>query len=384
MKIRITYQRAAVSAAAVLGLAVALLTQCIGGAASVRGASSLKEAFKGRFLIGVAVDSAQILERDTRGVGLVRAQFNSITAENALKWERVHPAPGRYEFGLSDRFVAFGEKNNMFVVGHTLIWHNQTPQWVFEDEGGKRVTREELLARMRDHIHTVLGRYKGRIKGWDVVNEAIVDDGSFKQSPWLEIIGEEYLVKAFQFAHEADPGAELYYNDFSVENIPKRRGVIRLIRMLRDAGVKVAGIGMQGHYLLEWPTAGQLDSTINEFAALGVNVMITELDVDLLPRASWGADAEISRRFAYKEDLNPYKDGLPDDQQQKLARRYAELFRVFVKNSEKINRVTFWGVEDGNSWLNNFPVEGRTNYPLLFDREGKPKQAFQAVLGTAK
>ncbi len=385
MRPRFAHARATSSRAAVRGVAWTLITLCITGSGNTTpGVLSLKDAFKDRFLIGVAVDSAQILEHDTVGVALVKAQFNSITAENVLKWENVHPAPGRYEFRLSDRYVEFGEKTNMFIVGHTLVWHNQTPQRVSEDEPGKRVTRETLLARMRDHIHTVVGRYKGRIKGWDVVNEAVVDDGSLKQSPWLEIIGEEYLVKAFQFAREADPSAELYYNDFSVENIPKRMGVIRLIRMLKEAGVHVAGIGMQGHYLMHWPSAGQLDSTINEFAALGVNVMITEMDVDVLPRPDGAADAEVSRRFTFQESMNPYKDGLPVAKQQELAHRYQVLFRVLVKNCTRISRVTLWGVEDGDSWLNDFPVVGRTNYPLLFDRQGKPKPAFHAVLEAAK
>jgi endo-1,4-beta-xylanase len=382
MKLHCTHTRIASSHLAIITLAGAALATCATAFAPAE--LSLKKAFQGRFLIGTAVDSAQFQEQDVRAAELVKTQFNSITAENVLKWERVHPAPGRYEFRLSDRFVEFGEKANMFIVGHTLVWHNQTPRWVFEDERGKRVTRETLLARMRDHIHTVVGRYKGRIRGWDVVNEAVVDDGSLKQSPWLEIIGEEYLVKAFQFAHEADPGAGLYYNDFSVENIPKRRGVIRLVSKLREAGVHVAGVGMQGHYLLDWPSAGQLDSTINEFAALGVSVMITEMDIDVLPRPDHSADAEISNRFAFQESLNPYRDGLPAARQQELARRYQELFRVLVKNCDRISRVTLWGVEDGNSWLNDFPVVGRTNYPLLFDRDGKPKPAFQAVLETAK
>jgi len=191
---------------------------------------TLKEAYNGKFVIGAAVNEAQFSGRDTLGAMLVATQFNSITPENALKWQSVHPKPNQYNFEAADRYVAFGEKNHMTIIGHTLVWHNQTPRWVFQDDSGKDVSKEKLLERMRDHITTVVGRYKGRIKGWDVVNEAIIDDGSFNQSKWLKIIGEEFIAKAFQFAHEADPQAELYYNDFSMENIPKRMGAIALIK----------------------------------------------------------------------------------------------------------------------------------------------------------
>lgn len=348
-----------------------------------KGRPALKEAFKDHFLVGAALNEAQFAGRDKKGASIAIEQFNTITPENVLKWEHVHPELDRYDFAPADKFVEFGQGHGMFIVGHTLVWHNQTPNWVFEDATGKSLGKEQLLERMRDHIYAVVGRYKGRIKGWDVVNEAIVDDGSYIQSPWLKIIGEEYVVKAFQYAHEADPDAELYYNDFSVENIPKRQGAIKLVKMLQAAGVTVAGIGMQGHYLVGWPGVGLLDSTISEFAALGVKVMITELDLDILPQPDPSMSAEISRRFEYEAKLNPYKDGLPQEKQQELANRYAELFGVFVKNSDKISRVTFWGVEDGSSWLNTFPVAGRTNYPLLFGRDGKPKPAFDAVVKRA-
>ena len=342
----------------------------------------LKDVFKDYFLIGAALNRGQFFEQDFRSATLVKKHFNTITPENVLKWEVVHPKPDTYDFTASDRFVEFGQKNNMFVVGHTLVWHNQTPKWVFEGEGGKPVDKETLLKRMRDHIQTVVGRYKGRIKGWDVVNEAVVDDGSLKPSAWMKIVGEEYLVRAFQYAHEADPDVELYYNDFSAENAPKRNGVIRLVKMLQENGINVAGIGMQGHYKMDWPSPGQVDSTIREFSALGVKVMITEMDIDVLPQPDWSQSAEVSRRFRYNDLLDPYKSGLPRERQEELANRYAELFRVFVRNHDRMSRVTFWGVEDGNSWLNKFPIAGRTSYPLLFDRDGKPKPAFDAVVKT--
>ena len=345
---------------------------------------SLRTAFAGSFLVGAALNQDQFTEQDQRGAAIVKAQFNTITSENVLKWERVHPRPGEYDFALPDRFVEFGERNGMFVVGHTLVWHQQTPRWVFEDSSGAPVSRDTLLARLRDHIQTVVGRYRGRVKGWDVVNEAVDEDGTLRKTPWLTIIGEDYIERAFAFAHEADPAAELYYNDYSVENAPKRHGVIALIRKLQAAGVPVAAVGLQGHNNMTWPTGEQQDSTLAAFAALGVKVNITELDIDVLPAANRSQSADVTMSAAPEAGLNPYVGGLPDSSQQALARRYAELFGVYMKYRDVIERVTFWGVTDGDSWLNGWPVRGRTSYPLLFDRAGQPKPAFDAVIRMAR
>ncbi len=345
---------------------------------------ALKTAFAGSFLVGAAVNQDQFTEQDQRGAALVKAQFNTITSENVLKWERVHPRLGQYDFALPDKYVQFGERNGMFVVGHTLVWHQQTPRWVFEDASGAPVSRDTLLARLRDHIQTVVGRYRGRVKGWDVVNAAVDEDGTLRKTPWLTIIGEEYIVRAFEFAHEADPAAELYYNDYSVENAPKRNGVIALIRKLQAAGVPVAAVGLQGHNKMTWPTVAQQDSTLAAFAALGVKVNITELDIDVLPAATRSQTAEVTLSAAPAAGLNPYAGGLPDSVQQALARRYADLFGVYMKYRDVIERVTFWGVTDGDSWLNGWPVRGRTSYPLLFDRAGQPKPAFDAVIRIAR
>lgn len=343
-------------------VAASLLVSALGYAQ----ARSLRESFRGAFLVGAALNAAQFTERDTLGARIVKQQFNAITPENALKWALVHPRPGTYDFAAADQYVAFGEQNRMFIVGHNLVWHNQTPRWVFEDSTGHPVSRDTLLARLRDHIHTVVGRYRGRIKGWDVVNEALNDDGTLRRTPWLTILGEDYVATAFRFAHEADPDAELYYNDYSLENAPKRRGAVELVRRLQDARVGIAAVGLQNHDRLDWPTVAQEDSTIEAFAPLGVRVMVTELDVDVLPRGA-----------------NPFVDGLPDSLQQALARRYAELFGSYLRHRGTVTRVTFWGVTDRDSWLNNWPVRGRTDYPLLFDRDGRPKPAFAAVIGTA-
>jgi len=350
----------------------------------VTAATTLKEAFRGAFRVGAALNANQFSERDARAAALVKTQFNTISPENVLKWEAVHPQPGTYDFGAPDQYVAFGEKNGMFVIGHTLVWHSQTPRWVFQDASGKPVTRDTLLARMRDHIHTVVGRYKGRIKGWDVVNEALNEDGTLRRSPWLTIIGEDYIAKAFQFAHEADPAAELYYNDYSVENAAKRSGAVRLIRELKAQGIPVAAIGLQGHDKMDWPTPAQQDSTIVALARLGVKVNITELDVDVLPPAIQARTAGVNVRAELDPKANPYAAGLPDAMQTALAARYAALFEVFLKHRDVIDRVTFWGVGDADSWLNNWPVRGRVSYPLLFDRQDNPKPAFDAVIRTAR
>jgi endo-1,4-beta-xylanase len=295
-----------------------------------------------------------------------------------MKWERIHPEPGVYDFEIADSIVAFGERHGMEIVGHTLVWHSQTPRWVFEDGQSNPVGRDTLLARMRDHIQTVVGRYRGRVVGWDVVNEALNDDGTLRDSPWRRIIGDDYIAKAFEFTYEADPDAGLYYNDYSLPNEPRRIGAVALIRRLQEDGVPITGIGMQGHYQLDWPSVGQLDSSIVAFSALGIEVMITELDMNVLPAFQWGA--EISDTAAWRAELDPYTEGLPDSVQQVQAEHYAELFGVFLNRSDAITRVTFWGVTDASSWKNNWPIPGRTNYPLLFDRMGQPKPAFDAVI----
>ena len=340
----------------------------------------LRDAYADYFVVGAAVNARLVRGEDSLAAAIVMEQFNTVTPENALKWERVHPEPDRYDFDVPDRYVEFGEQNGMFLIGHTLVWHNQTPPWVFQDPAGNPVSRDTLLRRMRDHIQTVVGRYKGRIRGWDVVNEALNEDGTLRRSPWLEIIGEDYLAQAFRFAHDADPGAELYYNDYSLQNSAKRNGAMALIATLQDAGVPITGVGLQDHIHLDSPSIAQMDSTIEAFAGLGVKVLVTELDIDVLPRAGRQQGAEITARADMQEGLNPYAAGLPDSVQQALAQRYHDVFAVYLRHHDVIDRVTFWGVTDAGSWKNNWPIPGRTNYPLLFDRDGRPKPAFDAVM----
>lgn len=345
--------------------------------------ATLKGALKDAFYIGAALNGRQASEIDTKGVSLVEQHFNSISPENLLKWENVHPKPEVYNFEPADQYVAFGERNNMFIVGHALVWHNQTPKWVFEDGNGKDASREVLLKRMQDHISTVAGRYKGKINSWDVVNEALNDDGTLRQSKWLQIIGEDYLAKAFEAARQADPEMELYYNDYNLWKPAKRDGAVRLVRDLQAKGIKVDGIGMQGHYGLESPSLADIEASILAFSELGVKVSVTELDIDVLPNPSNRQGADIDATFEFDQKYNVYTDGLPDDVQQKLTARYAELFELFRKHSDKIDRVTFWGVTDNDSWLNNWPIRGRTSYPMVFDRNYQPKPAFEAIMKAA-
>jgi len=365
-------------------LCVAVISLALAVIGTAQNQPSLKDAYKNCFLVGAAVNEAQFSERDARGAAIVKAQFNSISPENVLKWEVVHPELNKYDFDAADRYVAFGEQNHMFIIGHTLVWHNQTPKWGFQDKNGKPLSRKALLKRMREHIHKVVGRYKGRINGWDVVNEAVDEDGTLRQSPWLKIIGEDYIAKAFKYAHEADPKAELYYNDYSLENEPKRSGALNLIRKLKEKGVPVTGVGLQGHNNLEWPTLEQEDATITAFAKLGVKVMITELDIDVLPPATQNQGADVTLSVEAQAKLNPYVNGLPDSVQQALAKRYADLLAMYLKHRNVVTRVTLWGVTDGDSWRNYWPIRGRTSYPLLFDRAGQPKPAFDAVIQVAR
>ncbi|MCW9706411.1 endo-1,4-beta-xylanase [Fodinibius salsisoli] len=334
---------------------------------------SLSKAYEKEFKVGVALNTSQVSGEIPEATSLIAKHFNSATPENLLKWESVHPREEEYNFDPADQYVSFAEKNDMFIVGHTLVWHNQVPGWVFEDKKGNTLSSDRLLQRMKEHISTVVGRYKGQIDGWDVVNEAVLDQGGMRGSPWYKILGTDYIAKAFEYAHAADSSAELYYNDYNLWKTEKRQEVIRLVKQLQAKDIPIQGIGMQAHLGLRHPPVSKVEESIEAFSKLGVKVMITELDIDVLPDEEEGATANSL-------ELNPYSEGLPDSVQQKLTERYVELFKLFKKHSTNIDRVTFWGLNDGQSWLNNFPVAGRTNYPLLFDREYNPKPALKALI----
>ena len=345
-------------------LAAALLASLtLPGSQCASADKGLKDYYKKDFYVGAALNYRQISGRDAKSVAVVKEQFNTISPENLLKWEAVHPQPDTYNFKPADDYVAFGQQNKMFTIGHTLMWHQQTPKWVFEDAAGKPASREQVLKRLEDHINTVVGRYKGKIAGWDVLNEAIDDQqGDLRKTKWLEIIGEDFAAKAFEYAHKADPKAQLYYNDYSLYRPEKRAGVIKLVKSLQARGIKVAAIGMQGHYGLTKPT----------------------IDIDVLPNPSRRQGADIAETFGADARYNVYTTGLPDSVQQQLTKRYADLFALFHKHRDVIDRITLWGVTDADSWLNDWPIKGRTSYPLLFDRNFQPKPAFKAVVRAAK
>jgi endo-1,4-beta-xylanase len=345
--------------------------------------TSLKEALAGKFYIGTALNADQITGKDTASVKVINEQFSAIVAENCMKSGPIHPKENEYNFSLPDQFVDFGTKNNLFITGHCLVWHSQAPGWMFTDSLGKDVSKEVLIGRMKQHISTVVGRYKGKVKGWDVVNEAIEDDGSFRKTKYYEIIGEDYIRLAFEFAREADPEAGLYYNDYSMANPGRRMGVVAMVKKLQSQGVKIDGIGMQCHISLDYPEISEFEKSVEAFAALGVKVMITEMDISVLPMPDWNAGAEISKNFEYQKKLNPYPDGLPDSVNNALQNRYLDFFKLFLKHKDVISRVTTWGVNDGQSWKNNWPVRGRTDYPLLFDRNNQPKAVVQRIIEEA-
>jgi endo-1,4-beta-xylanase len=332
----------------------------------------LKDLVPPGWTIGAAINQNQSDGRDTAAVALVTRQFNTISPENLLKFQSLHPEPDRFTFDAADRYVAFGRDRGMAVIGHNLVWHSQTPRWVWDGPGGTRADRDTMLARMRTHISTVVGRYKGRIHGWDVVNEALNEDGTLRDSPWRQGIGDDYIARAFELAHEADPDAELYYNDYNLATRPaKRAGAIRIIKDLQQRGIRIDAVGEQGHWRIDTPAAAEIDQAITELRATGVKVMITELDVNLLPAAGPPTPGQPA-----SPDSNPYANGLPEAMQQTLARYYADAFRVFLAHRDDITRVTFWGVSDGDSWLNR----GRMNHPLLWDRQRQPKPAFDEVV----
>lgn len=345
--------------------------------------STLKETFLNDFLVGVALNSHVFTHRDNVATALVLDQFNLIAPENALKWGSIQRKEGTFTFNRSDAFVEFGSSNRMSIHGHVLVWHRQTPDWVFEDEKGINASRGLLLARMQAHIQTVVGRYKDRIASWDVVNEALEDNGTLRKSKWHEIIGDDFIEQAFTYAHEADPKAKLSYNDYNMVMPGKRQRVLDLIDALNNKGVPIHIVGIQGHWGLDWPSIQDIEQSIVSFADAGVKVMITELDIDVLASVRKPQGDDLSRDDTLKKEPNPYPHELPQDMQRSLAQRYRDLFALFRKHSDKIMSVTFWGATDRYSWLNNWPVKGSTNYPLLFDRNARPKPAFYAVIDIA-
>lgn len=335
---------------------------------------TLREAAGDRLLIGCPVGAVDLDNPEL--LDLVLREFNTITVETNLMPFKLGVNRDAFDFEPADRVIDWAEQHNLPVFGHMLVWDYRTPDWLFTDEAGNPLPREQGLENLRYYIHTAMSHYKGRIKAWNVVNEAISDDPNeyLRDTQGRRSIGDDYVEKAFVFAHEADPDVELYYNDYSVIVPEKREKILRLVRSLREAGCRVDTIGMQGHWLIDRPSADLIYPAIEAFAAAGFKVMFTELDIDVLPRTVSGANMQT-----VDEGPNPYPDGLPDEVQQQLADRYRAVFSQMLRHPAVVN-ITFWGSNDGRSWLNNFPVRNRTNHPLLFDRQLKNKPAHAAVL----
>jgi endo-1,4-beta-xylanase len=331
----------------------------------------LHEVFQDDFLVGVSLDGNELPDKPaSTPQQQLLTHFNAITPENDMKWERLQPTEGQFNFEAADALVDYAEKHQKSFTMHTLVWHRQTPDWVFKDTDGNPAPRELVIARLRNHINVVMQRYRGRVAGWDVVNEALSDAPNeyLRDSPWLRTIGEDYVALAFKFAREADPDAKLYYNDYAIEYPHKREKMIRLVKELKAAGAAPDAVNLQGHFSLGTPSIAEIEHTLEAIAALGLRANISELDVSL---------------FNFLQTDNPYPESAPADILEKQAQRYRELFTLFLHHKAKLDRVTFWNLHDGVSWLNNHPVPGRKDYPLLFDQAGKPKPAFFHVIKAA-
>ncbi|MEY4589379.1 MAG: hypothetical protein RL497_1455 [Pseudomonadota bacterium] len=355
-------------------------------------ANTLKNVYSSAFKMGTAVNIDVSSGQDKTSLDILKKHFNTITPENIMKAEVINPSKDIYNFKPADEFVALGRKHKLFMVGHTLVWHNQTPAWFFTNAQGQPNSSAEQIERMREFIEKVAGRYKGKINAWDVVNEVIADDGSYRPTTWVNAVGNgDVLVKsAFKFAQHYAPKTELYYNDFNAWRPAKRDGIVRMVKMLQAEGIRIDGIGMQGHWGLNYPKTEYIEAAIDAFASLGVKVMITELDIDVLPLTREGqiiGNVMAHPQFQleeFKTYLDPYKQGLPGDVQAAITRRYQELFELFYRKRDKIDRVSFWGIHDGMSWKNDYPIPGRTNYPLIWNRDKTPKPALEAILNVPK
>lgn len=328
----------------------------------------LKDYYINYFPIGVAVSPQALRTADTV---LIIQQFNSITPENSMKVGPIHPKEFFYNWKDADAIVAFAQRHHMRVRGHNLCWHEQNPDWWFKDSVGNLVTKEVLLKRLKDHITTVVSRYKGKIYAWDVVNEAIDDDKTkfLRNSLWYKICGDEFIIKAFEYAHEADPKAILFYNDYNTERPEKMERVYKLLKQLVDAKVPINAVGLQAHWSLFEPTEIDLKTTIEKFASLGLKVQITELDMSVYP---WEKNKR-AKRIDEDDRYSPIRE-------QQQAAQYKKVFEVFRSQKKNISGITFWNITDKHTWLDQYPVIGRKNYPLLFDINSQPKKAYWEVV----
>jgi endo-1,4-beta-xylanase len=345
---------------------------------NLNSSDSLKKYFSSFFNIGAAINEDIILNLDNDSKRIVETHFNSITPENSLKWMYIQPSPNYFNFTVADKYVDFGTKNKMHIVGHALVWHSQLADFMQNIE-----SKEEMTKYFENHIYTLVSRYKGKINAWDVVNEAFNEDGSMRESVFYKLLGKNYIEKAFKLTHNADPNVDLIYNDYNLYKKEKRDGVINMVKQMKSKGIKIDAVGVQAHWSLNQPSLYEIEQIILDISKLGVDVMFTELDISVLPSPWEQVGADVSQNFSRFEGdpkMDPYTDKLPKSVQNKLAKRYKDIFQLFIKHSDKISRVTFWGVMDKHSWLNDFPIKGRTNYPLLFNRTYQEKEAYKALI----
>lgn len=330
----------------------------------------LADYYKDYFPIGVAVYPEAF--KDSAKSNLIVTEFNSMTAENVMKAGPIHPKPDEYNWQQADEVSNFAKEHNLKLRGHALVWHQQYPKWFFTEENGDTISKEKLFARMEEHINTVVGRYKDVIYAWDVVNEAVSDNSDVvyrQESPYYKIAGEEFLAKAFEYAHAADPDAKLFYNDYNAVRPEKADRIYELVKKLVDAGVPIHGVGLQAHWSIFEPTEKELRDAIEKYASLGLEIQITELDVSV---------------YKWEKERRKVKDGevfeFTPEMEQKQLEQYDMFFRVFRDYKDTITGVTFWNISDQYSWLDTYPVDGRKNYPLLFDQDLKRKKAYYKII----
>lgn len=361
---------------------LAAIAMAFVGSLNTMAQKTLGEATKGKFLFGTAVNMGQVTGTNAAESAIVASEFSAIVPENDMKSALIHPAEDRFNWDNADKIVAFAEKNKQTLTGHCLIWHSQVPNWFFVDAEGKPATPEVLKERMKKHIYAVVGRYKGKIRGWDVVNEAFEDNGSYRKSKFYQILGKDFIKFAFQFAHEADPNAELYYNDYNVETPAKCDAIVQLVKELKAAGLRIDAVGSQAHMHMINPTVEAAETSFKKLIAAGVHICITEWDISILPSPYEGAN--VSTSMAYTKEMDPYRDGVPADVQAKWNKRMLDMFGLFLKYQKSIDRVTVWGVTDKGTWLNNFPIRGRMDYPMLYDRNNKRKPIVDEMIKLVK
>ncbi len=375
--------------------AMMLLASCGGNEAQVPQTDiAIKDAYAGAFKIGAAISNRDFSDRNPETKALLLKHFNAISPDNDLKPGSLHPAPDVWNWERADNYVNFGKENGMWMLGHTLCWHNQTPEFFWSKPNGQPKSKQECFDTIEEYIKTVVTHFNGKVNAWDVINEIVAEDGGYRDLGWVHALGadpavvDEFIKHVYRCANKyATPETELYYNEFNVWRPSKLEGVMHIVKMLKEEGLRIDGVGIQAHWGLNYPKNEYVENAIDKLSALGVKVLITEIDIDVLPLSKEGQvigrslHDPLYQAEEFEEFLDPYKDGLPAEVEQQLADRYEELFKIFYAKRDKIDRVTFWGVNDGTSWKNGSPIPNRTNYPLPFTRQNTPHKAYYSIVG---